>query len=190
MAYACVRLKNQPAEMNKVMDPARQGFDTAGFRTALSSFATGVAVVSTGAADGKPVGVTINSFASVSLSPPLVLWNIAKSALSHDIFAHSRYFCINVLAMHQRELSLTFARTGVDKFSGLACGAGIGGTPKLPDFAACFECETEHNYDGGDHTIIVGRVRAFEDRETDPLIFYRGRFLRKGGPYPQDGQRA
>lgn len=175
--------------MTQVIESARQAFDAADFRTALSSFATGVAIVSTGTADGKPVGVTINSFASVSLSPPLVLWNIAKSALSHDIFVRARYFCINVLAMHQRELSLTFSRTGADKFSGLTCGAGIGGAPKLPDFAACFECETEHSYEGGDHTIIVGRVLAFEDRETDPLIFYRGRFLRKGGPYPQDGQR-
>ena len=176
--------------MIQAIEPARQAFDTAGFRTALSSFATGVAIVSTAAAGGKPVGVTINSFASVSLEPPLVLWNIAGSALSHDIFVRARYFCINVLAMHQRELSLTFSRTGADKFSGLNCGAGIGGVPKLPEFAACFECETEHRYEGGDHTIIVGRVRAFEDRETDPLIFYRGRFLRKGGPYPQDGQRA
>ncbi len=174
--------------MIQTIDPPRQAFDAADFRTALSSFATGVAVVSTAAATGKPVGITINSFASVSLSPPLVLWNIAKSALSHDIFVRARYFCINVLAMHQRELSLTFSQTGADKFSGLNCGAGIGGAPKLPEFAACFECETEDWHEGGDHTIIVGRVRAFEDRETDPLIFYRGRFLRKGGPYPQDPQ--
>lgn len=176
--------------MIHAIDSAPQAFDAAGFRTALSSFATGVAIVSTAAAGGNPVGVTINSFASVSLSPPLVLWNIAKSALSHDVFVRARYFCINVLAMHQRELSLTFSRAGADKFAGLNCGAGIGGAPKLPEFAACFECETENTYEGGDHTIIVGRVCAFEDRETDPLIFYRGRFLRKGGPYPQDGRRA
>ena len=168
------------------MDTPRQAFDTAGFRTALSSFATGVAIVSTTAPDGKPVGVTINSFTSVSLAPPLVLWNIAKSALSHDVFVRARYFCINVLAMHQQELSMTFSRTGADKFSDLTCSPGLGGVPKLPEFAACFECETECSHKGGDHTIIIGKVCAFEDRETDPLIFYRGRFLRKGGPYPQD----
>ncbi len=176
--------------MSHATRQARQSIDVAGFRTALSSFATGVAIVSTSAPNGEPVGVTINSFASVSLAPPLVLWNIARSALSHHIFVRARYFCINVLAMHQQQLSMTFAKTGADKFSGLNCGTGVGGVPKLPEFAACFECETEHRHEGGDHTIIVGRVLAFEDRKTDPLIFYRGRFLRKGGPYPEDGPQA
>jgi len=154
------------------------------YRRALSCFATGVAVVTTTEDDGSPVGMTISSFNSVSLDPPLVLWSIAKDARSYERFVSTRYFAVNVLAMHQKDLSAIFANTGGDKFAGLECGAGIGGVPILPDYAACFECETEHLYEGGDHTIIVGRVLELEDRETDPLIFYRGRFLRKGGPYP------
>jgi flavin reductase (DIM6/NTAB) family NADH-FMN oxidoreductase RutF len=157
------------------------------YRRALSCFATGVAVVTTTEEDGSPVGMTISSFNSVSIDPPLVLWSIAKDARSYERFANTRYFAVNVLTMDQKDLSATFAKTGGDKFAGLECGTGIGGAPILPEYAACFECETEHRYEGGDHTIIVGRVLELEDRETDPLIFYRGRFLRKGGPYPGEG---
>jgi 3-hydroxy-9,10-secoandrosta-1,3,5(10)-triene-9,17-dione monooxygenase reductase component len=157
------------------------------FRRALSCFATGVAVVTTLDGDGEKVGMTISSFNSVSLDPPLVLWSIAEDANSYDIFVAAEYFAVNVLAMHQNDLSSRFARKGIDKFDGLDCQEGIQGVPILPEYAACFQCSTEHLYDGGDHKIIVGRVQQFEDRESDPLIFYRGRFLRKGGPYP-DGK--
>lgn len=160
--------------------------DLGKFRQALSCFATGVAIVTTRDDEGRDVGMTISSFNSVSLEPPLVLWSIGKDALSHDCFVKARYFAVNVLAMHQKDVSAQFARSGEDKFDGLDCSEGIGGVPVLPDYAAVFECENEHVYDGGDHTIIVGHVRAFEDHESDPLIFYRGRFLRKGGPYPKD----
>jgi flavin reductase (DIM6/NTAB) family NADH-FMN oxidoreductase RutF len=81
-------------------------------------------------------------------------------------------------------MSARFASRGGDKFAGLECGSGLHGTPILPDYAACFECKTESIFDGGDHKIIVGRVLQFEDRESDPLIYYRGHFLRKGGPTP------
>ena len=161
------------------------GIDLAEYRRALSCFATGVAVVTT-RDDSEKIGMTISSFNSVSLDPPLVLWSIAKDALSYDKFAHAEHFAVNVLAMHQKDVSSRFARSGADKFEGMDCREGIDGIPILPEYAACFECSLEHCYDGGDHSIIVGRVLRFEDRETDPLIFYRGRFLRKGGPYPDD----
>ena len=96
----------------------------------------------------------------------------------------AEFFAVNVLAMHQQDISAQFAKSGVDKFASVDWRAGLGGVPILPEYAACFECRSEHRYEGGDHKIIVGRVLRFEDRETDPLIFYRGRFLRKGGPYP------
>ena len=162
------------------------GIDLAEYRRALSCFATGVAVVTTRESDGERLGMTISSFNSVSLDPPLVLWSIAKDALSYDKFSAADHFAVNVLAMHQKDVSARFARSGADKFEGLDCREGISGIPILPEYAACFECSLEHCYDGGDHSIIVGRVLRFEDRETDPLIFYRGRFLRKGGPYPED----
>jgi len=130
--------------------------------------------------------MTISSFNSVSLDPPLVLWSIANDAQSYDSFMNAEYFAVNVLTMEQQDLSSRFATKGIDKFDGLVCREGLHGAPILPEYAACFECSTEHRYDGGDHKIIVGRVLRLEDRETDPLIFYRGRFLKKGGPYPDD----
>lgn len=153
------------------------------FKRALSCFATGVAVVTTLDADGEKAGMTISSFNSVSLDPPLVLWSIANDANSYSVFTDARYFAVNVLAMHQDELSSQFAQKGGDKFKGLKCRSGIEGVPLLPEYAACFECSTENIFDGGDHKIIVGRVLKLEDRESDPLIFYRGRFLKKGGPH-------
>ena len=158
------------------------------FRRALSCFATGVAVVTTLDSSGERVGMTISSFNSVSLDPPLVLWSIANNSNSYDAFINAEYFAVNVLTMEQQHLSDRFAQRGADKFEGLECREGLHGAPILPEYAACFECSTEHRYEGGDHKIIVGRVLRLEDRESDPLIFYRGRFLRKGGPYPEDGE--
>jgi flavin reductase (DIM6/NTAB) family NADH-FMN oxidoreductase RutF len=152
------------------------------FRHALSCFATGVAVVTTLDAQGQKVGMTISSFNSVSLDPPLVLWSIADDSLSYDVFVAADYFAVHVLAMTQKELSDRFAQSGDSKFDRFDCREGIHGVPILPEFAACFECSTEHIYPGGDHKIIVGRVHRFEDREADPLIVHRSRFLRKEGP--------
>ncbi len=157
--------------------------DPGDFRRALSTFATGVAVVTTRYQD-EDAGMTVSSFNSVSIDPPLVLWSIGKDGYSYEPFMKSDYFAVNVLAMQQEPLSDRFAQTGTDKFEGLECRRGIGGVPVLPDYAACFECSIEHRYDGGDHTILVGRVLRIDDRETEPLIIYRGRFLRKEGPNP------
>jgi flavin reductase (DIM6/NTAB) family NADH-FMN oxidoreductase RutF len=150
------------------------------FRRALSCFATGVAVVTALDADGKKVGITVDSFNSVSLNPPLVLWSIGEDSMSYGVFTTAEHFAVNVLAMHQEGLSATFANRGGDKFAGLACRDGIAGVPVLPEYAACFECRTESIFDGGDHKIIVGRVLKFDDSEAKPLILYRGRFLGKG----------
>jgi len=156
------------------------------FKRALSCFATGVAVVTTLDANGDKVGMTVSSFNSVSLDPPLVLWSIANDAKGYAVFTQARHFAVNVLAMHQDNLSSQFASQGGDKFNGLECRSGIDGIPILPEYAACFECRTENIFDGGDHKIIVGRVLKLEDRESDPLIYYRGRFLQKGGSDPGD----
>lgn len=149
------------------------------FKRALSCFATGVAIATTLDSDGCKVGMTISSFNSVSLDPPLVLWSIANDANSFSVFTEATYFAVNVLAIHQDHLSSQFAQKGGDKFRGLECRSGIHGVPVLPEYAACFECSTENIFDGGDHKIIVGRVLKLDDRESDPLIFYRGRFLKK-----------
>jgi 3-hydroxy-9,10-secoandrosta-1,3,5(10)-triene-9,17-dione monooxygenase reductase component len=148
-----------------------------GYRRALGCFATGVAVVTTRGEDGQKSGITINSFNSVSLDPPLVLWNIARDAQSFAAFIRSEFFAVNVLSSDQQDICDRFAAGGSDKFNGLDCGVGHEGQPILPEFSASFQCRKEHVYDGGDHQIVIGRVLRFEDRETDPLIFYRGHYL-------------
>ncbi len=152
------------------------------FRSALSCFATGVTVVTTLDAKGEKVGITVSSFNSVSLEPPLILWSVGVDSMSYDVFTSAKYFAVHVLALDQQELSDRFAQSGNNKFATLDCSEGIHGVPILPEFAACLECSTEHVYAGGDHKIIVGRVHRCEDRETDPLIIHRSRFLRKEGP--------
>ncbi len=146
-------------------------------RKAFGCFATGVAVATTRGPSGEPIGITISSFNSVSLDPPLVLWSLGNDSASYDAFAGADYFAVNVLARHQEDLSARFAITGNDKFAGLECIEGLHGSPVLPQCAACFECATEHRYPGGDHLIIVGRVLQFEDYGQDPLIFYRSQYL-------------
>ena len=151
-------------------------------RKAYGCFATGVAIATTVGADGQRVGMTISSFNSVSLDPPLVLWSISYDANCFDAFSQSDHFAIHVLGEDQQDLSLHFASKSDDKFVGLDCTEGLNGTPILPEYAACFECSVEHRYEGGDHVILVGRVQNFEDRELEPLIFYRGKFHGKGNP--------
>jgi 4-hydroxyphenylacetate 3-hydroxylase, reductase component len=156
-------------------------FDATAFRRALGCFPTGVAVVTTRTADGTPVGLTVSSFNSVSLDPPLVLWSIDRASDCYDTILAARYFAVNILSLAELPLATRFSRKDGNRFAGLTCRKGVGGVPLLPGFAACFECETEHRYDGGDHVIIVGRVLAFEDHDKEPLIFHRGEYYGNGG---------
>lgn len=160
----------------------RREIDLDEFRSVLGHFATGVAVVTTLDERGEKVGMTISSFNSVSLDPPLVLWSVAEDSQSYDVFTEAEHFAVHVLAMNQKDLANRFALRGGDKFDNLDCREGIYGIPVLPEFAACFECSTEHIYPGGDHKIIVGRVHRFEEQEADPLIVHRSRFLRREAP--------
>lgn len=146
------------------------------FRNALGSFATGVTVVTTLDAEGKPVGMTANSFNSVSLDPMLVLWSIAKNANAYDSFVESNHFAIHILADDQQDLSQQFATKGIDRFAGLDYQRGHAEVPVLPHCSARFECDIEHRYDGGDHTILVGRVQHFEHNQKQPLVFHAGRY--------------
>lgn len=150
--------------------------DARAFRAALGSFATGVTVITARAADGRPVGLTASSFNSVSLEPPMVLWSLAKKALSLPAFMQAGHWAVHVLAADQEALSNRFARAGEDKFAGLRIDAGVGGVPLLPGCAARFECETSFRYEGGDHIIFVGRVLSFQRAERAPLVFHGGRY--------------
>lgn len=156
-------------------------FDSRAFRVALGGFATGVCVVTARAEDGRRIGMTVNSFSSVSLDPPLVLWSIGRSSQSLPVFTTVKSWAINVLAEDQEALSNAFARPPLtaegDRFDGVACTDGLGGAPLLDGTVARFQCTTEHLYDGGDHVIIVGRVLAFDRAEGGaPLLFALGRY--------------
>ena len=159
------------------------------FRDALGSFATGVTIATTSHEDGTPVGVTASSFNSVSLDPPLILWSLAKNAQSRAAFGASGHFAVHILAASQEALSNRFARSGEDKFAGVEWQTGRLGSPILADFAARFECRTRHEYEGGDHVIMVGEVVSYETRDAAPLLFHGGRYAERrhrpsGAPEP------
>jgi flavin reductase (DIM6/NTAB) family NADH-FMN oxidoreductase RutF len=147
------------------------------FRAALGMFATGVTIVTARAANGKLVGLTANSFNSVSLSPPLVLWSLARAAASMAALSAGSHYAINVLAADQQELAQRFAAKGVDRWAGVIHTEGIAGAPLLAGAAATFECFNRSRYDEGDHVIFVGEVERCTHRpEASPLLFHGGRF--------------
>lgn len=146
------------------------------FRHCLGRFATGVTIVSCRGAGGQPCGITANSFSSVSLDPPLVLWNIAKVSNSLDAYLNASHFGINVLAKGQQDLSHRFARSGTSLFDGIPCRDTPHGVPLLDDTLAWFECRTHQIHDCGDHFIIVGEVIDYKACEGEPLLFFGGRY--------------
>jgi len=152
------------------------------FRRVLSHFASGVTVVTTVAADGTAHGLTATAFTSVSLEPPLVLVCIDKRAESHPHFRRGRAFAVNFLAAEDEHLSRRFAVSGGDKFSDVAVRPGLEGVPVLRDALGCVECRTLEVFEGGDHSIFLGRVEAGAAREGEPLLYFRGRYRRLAAP--------
>lgn len=146
------------------------------FRDALGAFATGVTIVTTRTATGSDIGLTANSFNSVSLEPPMVLWSLAKAAKSLPAFLDTDYFAVHVLSSSQEALSHTFATRGVDKFAGLTIERGRGGIPLLEGCSARFQCRTAIRYEGGDHMVFIGEVEAFDHFDRPPLVFHGGRY--------------
>jgi flavin reductase (DIM6/NTAB) family NADH-FMN oxidoreductase RutF len=165
----------------RLMNPPRQAqppsFSAPEFRAALGMFATGVTIVTARTADGQLIGLTANSFNSVSLTPPLVLWSLARAAASMVVFSAGSHYAINVLAADQKALAERFAMRGADRWSGVAFEAGAGGAPLLAGAAATFECFNRSRYEEGDHVIFVGEVERCAHREgASPLLFHGGRF--------------
>jgi flavin reductase (DIM6/NTAB) family NADH-FMN oxidoreductase RutF len=153
-------------------------FSTPDFRGALGMFATGVTVVTARHADGTLVGLTANSFNSVSLEPPLVLWSLARSAGSMPVFERGSHYAINILAATQHTLAERFASKTADRFSDVAFSEGAGGAPVLEGAAAVFECFNRSQYEEGDHVIFVGEVERCSWRPgVAPLIFHGGRYF-------------
>lgn len=144
------------------------------FRAALGRFATGITIVTILAPDG-PMGFCANSFSSISIDPPLVLWAPAKSSSRYTYFAQARHYAIHVLGADQRHLIDRFSRGGRG-FDGLSHQSNPEGAPILPDALARFDCERHAAHDGGDHLIILGRVIRAACRDGKPLIFCHGLF--------------
>lgn len=153
-----------------------EGFDRRDYRRALGQFATGVTVITTRAAGGRPVGITVNSFSSVSLEPPLILWSISRQASSFEEFAHATHFAVNVLAARQHHLSRQFSTQLADKFAGVEYSEGPGGCPLLKGVLAHFVCRSVRQYDGGDHLILLGEVEQYECHGGEPLVFHSGQY--------------
>ncbi len=151
-------------------------FDLRELRRALGQFATGVTVVTTRTEDGRRVGVTANSFTSLSLDPPLVLWCLDRAAPSLPAFEAASHFAINVLSAGQHFLSRQFATPAEDKFAGVACEDGSGGVPMLTGVLARFVCRNMRHVEAGDHLIVIGEVEHFETFEGEPLVFHSGSY--------------
>lgn len=147
--------------------------DTRALRDALGHYATGVAIVTATGDEGTPVGMTINSFTSVSMTPPLVAWCVDRRAASYRIFAGATRFSISVLAAHQADLARRFATRGEDKFRDINWRTSA---PVMEGSCAHFCCETYSRVLLGDHLMLVGKVTDFDSRATSPLLFARGEF--------------
>lgn len=174
--------------MNALPPAQPETIDPRILRRALGNFATGVTIVT--AHDGEHmVGVTANSFSSVSLDPPLVLWSIDKRAGSYSVFQRASHFAVNVLAMDQIDLSNRFARPHDNRFSGVAWRSGHGGCLLIEDTSASFQCEKYQTIEGGDHWILIGRVLAFEDNGRAPLLYHQGSYS-MALPHPHREQPA
>jgi flavin reductase (DIM6/NTAB) family NADH-FMN oxidoreductase RutF len=155
-----------------------EGFNPRDLRNALGTFATGVTIITTRSRDGKPHGITVNSFSSVSLNPPLVLWSSSLYAQSLPAFQEASHFVVNILAHDQIDLSNKFATQSDDKFIDVDHVVPESGAPVLIGAAAHFECRNEFRHYGGDHIIFIGHVERFAYTDRPTLLFCRGKYMR------------
>ena len=151
--------------------------DLLDLRRAFGRFGTGVTVITTRTTDGARAGVTANSFNTVSLDPPIVLWSLAGTSPSLEIFRTSGHFAVNVLALDQIELSRKFSRASEDKFEGVAFTDGLQGAPLLTDCAATIECAVTNEHVVGDHVLFLGRVVRYSHANAAPLLFLNGKYI-------------
>lgn len=162
---------NELASDSSLIDPRD-------FRNALGAYGTGVTIITATAADGKPYGITCNSFASVSLNPPLVLWSLGIYSSSLTVFQNASHFAVHILGASQQALANKFAKSSDDKFAGVDWTPGLGDAPVLADSVANFQCRSVNRYYGGDHVIFLGAVEAYAYNTGEPLLFARGTYGR------------
>ena len=157
---------------------AAPAFAAADFRAALAMFATGVTIVTALDGQGKPIGLTANSFNSVSMEPPLVLWSLSRHAGSMPAFRRGSHYAINILSAEQKALAERFASKDIARFEGVTHRAGASGVPLIDGAAAVFECFNRSRYEEGDHVIFVGEVEHCARRKgAKPLLFHGGRYF-------------
>jgi flavin reductase (DIM6/NTAB) family NADH-FMN oxidoreductase RutF/DNA-binding MarR family transcriptional regulator len=160
-------------------------FEPGEFRQALGTFATGVTVVTASSGNGELAGVTANSFTSVSLEPPLVLWCLASSSDNLQIFQSARYFAVNILASDQETVSSHFAKRQENKFDNISYQPGLGGAPLLENCMTRLQCRTKEKYEAGDHWIFLGEVEKFDTTSREALLFHLGSYA-TSLPLPSD----
>jgi flavin reductase (DIM6/NTAB) family NADH-FMN oxidoreductase RutF len=151
-------------------------FDRRDYRRALGQFATGVTVVTACTPDGRNIGMTVNSFSSVSLNPPLILWSLSRQAQSFSDFTTITHFAVNVLEAKQHHLSRQFSTPVPDKYAGVDFVKGKAGVPILNGVIAQFICRKVRQVDGGDHLIFLGEVEEYRYNDGEPLVFHSGRY--------------
>ncbi|MGA8513144.1 MAG: flavin reductase family protein [Burkholderiaceae bacterium] len=156
---------------------SKSEIDPLDLRRAFGRFGTGVTVITTRAADGVPVGITANSFNTVSLAPPIVLWSLSAASMSLAIFRTTRHFAVNVLTLEQIELSRRFSRPSQDKFAGVAYTDGLHGAPILAGCAASIECTVLSEQVVGDHVLFLGQVDHYAHENAAPLLFFNGKYI-------------
>lgn len=166
-----------PDPANELASDSSQ-IDPRDFRNALGTYGTGVTIITATAADGKPYGITCNSFASVSLNPPLVLWSLGVYSSSLTVFQNASHFTVHVLGTSQQALADKFAKSTDDKFAGVDWTPGLGNAPVLAESVANFQCRSVNRYYGGDHVIFLGAVEAYAYNTREPLLFARGTYGR------------
>jgi flavin reductase (DIM6/NTAB) family NADH-FMN oxidoreductase RutF len=160
-----------------------EDFDAKDYRRALGQFATGVAIITTRSKEGRSIGLTVNSFTSVSLDPPLVLWCLVRHSPNLTAFQEASHFAVNILAAVQHGLSQKFASPVPDKFEGVPMEEGKAKVPLLTGVAAQLVCRNAGQFDGGDHVIFLGHVEEYHRAEEKPLVFHSGRY-RSVAPHP------
>ena len=168
---------NRPESLPTSTQARTPEFSSRDFRNALGMFATGVTIVTARMPDGKLLGLTANSFNSVSLEPPLVLWSLARKASSLQAMCAATHYAINVLTADQQALAEQFARRDIDRWAGVDYTLGKSGVPVLAGVAASFECFSRSRYDEGDHIIFVGEVEHCHHQiDASPLVYHGGKF--------------
>ncbi len=152
--------------------------DAREIRNVMGHFATGVTVITTSDITGKPFGLTVNSFTSLSLNPPLVVVCVDKTVDCYSCFDESKVFAVNVLSEDQEELSRRFATKGIEKFAGIQWRMGEHGSPLLDRVIGTIECKVTLSYEGGDHTIFLGEILSATAKGDRPLLFFKGKYHR------------